>query len=339
MNKKLPARPNLDHLKSQAKSLLSDIQKGQPDAIQTFEEFHPPATTPKLSDAQFVIARKNGFGSWPKLVHYVETLRSLEGTWAFTSLQIESMTIPPESLTQSKLVINGDRFNMLSPEADYLGIFDIDIEATPNTIDIDFIEGPEEGNSSYGIFHLEGNDLRICLGLAGASRPTEFVARPGTQHALETLKRVSQEALVTEPQASTKTTSKTGEIGDPAEFQKVTAEMEELQGEWLALEIVNSGAPIPENYLSYGSRVCDGSRTTVTFGGQKMVDVYYRIPCEGQIDYLVSSGPKKDQLQYGIYKLEDGILTVCMADPGLDRPNVFTSDSGSGRTLTVWKRK
>jgi len=56
--KPLPAHPNLDHYKKQAKDL---VKAGR------FE---------KLSDAQFSLAREHGFESWPKFAKHVDALRS-----------------------------------------------------------------------------------------------------------------------------------------------------------------------------------------------------------------------------------------------------------------------
>ena len=55
----LPDRPNLQHLKDQAKDLL---KAGQADS---------------LTDAQFRIARLYGFSSWPKLKAHVDSLQEV----------------------------------------------------------------------------------------------------------------------------------------------------------------------------------------------------------------------------------------------------------------------
>ena len=67
MAKKLPPRPNLDHLRSQAKALLAALQSGDADAVATMREHLPAANgmseeqirkTPfRLADAQSAIAR------------------------------------------------------------------------------------------------------------------------------------------------------------------------------------------------------------------------------------------------------------------------------------------
>jgi hypothetical protein len=60
MSRHLPARPNLEHLRKQAKDLLPELRRREPAA--------------QLADAQHVIARGYGFASWPKLKAHVESL-------------------------------------------------------------------------------------------------------------------------------------------------------------------------------------------------------------------------------------------------------------------------
>jgi len=60
MSLTLPPRPNLDHLKKQAKDRLVDLQATSPGA--------------QLADAQHALARDYGFASWPKLKAHVEAM-------------------------------------------------------------------------------------------------------------------------------------------------------------------------------------------------------------------------------------------------------------------------
>ena len=155
MSKKLPARPNLDHLRSQAKTLLTKLRDGDPKAAKTFADHLPEAAklSPeqvrqrgfRLADAQAAIARKTGFAAWPSLARHVDLLRRMEGTWTFKSLEVDGQPMPTAMLSHSIMLIDGDRFRMESPEATYEGIFTIDVEPQPQRIDIDFIEGPEAG--------------------------------------------------------------------------------------------------------------------------------------------------------------------------------------------------
>ena len=79
--KALPARPHLDHLKKQAKTLLDDFRQKSSDAIERIRLGLPAAAKLdheaivqmdlRLHDAQSCIAREYGFASWAHLKEYV----------------------------------------------------------------------------------------------------------------------------------------------------------------------------------------------------------------------------------------------------------------------------
>ncbi|MFT4113509.1 ankyrin repeat domain-containing protein [Silvibacterium sp.] len=66
----VPVRPNLEQLRHQAKDLLRAFRRNEPAAIAEFEEHTSAAkpATPKLADAQFVLAKSYGLPDWPRLV-------------------------------------------------------------------------------------------------------------------------------------------------------------------------------------------------------------------------------------------------------------------------------
>jgi len=78
----LPPKPDLDHLKYQAKDLLRDHAGRDLGAAQRIREFHPRFTSAtdaeifqahlKLSDAQLTIARESGFPIWARLKRHIE---------------------------------------------------------------------------------------------------------------------------------------------------------------------------------------------------------------------------------------------------------------------------
>jgi hypothetical protein len=75
----LPARPNLEFERKQAKKLLAALHTGDAEALARVRAKLKQSANTKpdefqLSDAQFAIAREYGFSSWPKLVEYFETL-------------------------------------------------------------------------------------------------------------------------------------------------------------------------------------------------------------------------------------------------------------------------
>ena len=80
--KQLPARPNLEQFRKQAKELLK--QRKSSKAIQRIKRFHPhlrqvteaqiAAAKFSLADAQWVIAQEHAFESWPKFIKHIQAI-------------------------------------------------------------------------------------------------------------------------------------------------------------------------------------------------------------------------------------------------------------------------
>ena len=66
MSSELPTRPNLEHLKKQARQRLRELRAHHPGA--------------QLADAQHAVAQDYGFASWPKLKAHVVALASAGGS-------------------------------------------------------------------------------------------------------------------------------------------------------------------------------------------------------------------------------------------------------------------
>jgi uncharacterized protein (TIGR03067 family) len=353
--KNLPARPNLDHLRRQAKSLLSALESGEPDSVSTILEYLPAAkgmtleqlqeTRIRLADAQSAIARKTGFASWPQLAHHVEQLRSLEGTWSFASLEIDGHSMPPGMLSASHILIDGDRFRTESPEAIYEGTFNINVEAQPHEIDIEFIEGPEAGNSNFGIFRLEGDQLEFCLDLNAKPRPTAFRTSSGSGHAYEKLTRASHSrpANVTGGIPQVRQARSTLSTQDCAGFDFIeSSTLTKLQGEWTASKIVLNGQELPAMMLATGVRTATQNRVKISFGGQLMIDALVRIDESTDpigVDYYNVGGSAKGTVQHGIMRWVGDDACLNMAAPDQPRPVDFDCPVGSGRTLSQWRPK
>ena len=356
MASKLPPRPNLEHLRHQAKALLAALKAGEQTAVEKFVEHLPEARgmSPaavraagfRLADAQSVIARQTGFAGWPALSRYVQDLRALEGEWRFTSLEVEGSSMPAAMVKASRLLIDGDRFRTESPEANYDGVFTIDVEQTPPHIDIEFVEGPEAGGVSYGIYQLDGGRLTLCLGLmANTTRPRTFATTPGSGHALESLERISagRPANVTGGAANaTKTGTAAEEPADPSSFEvEMTPLLERLQGEWIPVELFMDGKPMPSQWLAFGTRTMNGNEMKVVFGGQTMVHAKVRIDesvTPIAVDYLNLMKKQAGTITRGIMDCAGDEARFLIAAPGEPRPDAFTASPPTG-TYSRWRRK
>ena len=56
------------------------------------------------------------------------------------------------------------------------------------------------------------------------------------------------------------------------------------------------------------------------------------------LDLKITAGPDLDKVVKGVWKLEGETLTVCIAEPGKDRPKEFKASEGTGHTLLVFKK-
>ena len=218
----------------------------------------------------------------------------------------------------------------------------IDVEAEPHAIDIEFVEGPEAGNTNHGIFRLDGDALEICLDMSGAPRPAAFHAAPGTQHAFEVLRRSSR----ARPESVTGGTPQPRAAAEPAAtpaapFEYVDSPtMRRLQGEWSAVKLVRDGMSLPPMMLKGGSRSMSGHAVKVSFAGQVVVNALIRL-AEGtdpiHVEYQDRSAGGAGAILLGILRWDGDDAVFCMAAPGQPRPEDFTSEPGSGRTLSRWR--
>jgi len=372
VEKALPPRPNLDHLRRQAKALLAALESGEPEAVSTMLKHLPSAKGSsaehvrqsrfRLADAQSAIARKTGFASWPQLARHVEQLRALEGTWSFVSLEIDGAAMPPEGMKSSRLLMDGDRFRFECPEANYEGVFNINVEAQPHQIEIEFVEGPEAGNWNFGIFRIEGDQLELCLDVNGKPCPAEFRTAPGSGHAYERLKRTS----TSRPDGVDGGTAPDGQLS-PAPFAcsvtpaapspsldepmaaaqecigfdyVVSPTLTRLQGEWTAEKLIRDGQEFPQMVMATGRRTASDNEVKLFFGGQLMFHVLVRVDeatTPVQVDYYHVSGTSKGRIQQGILEWRGEDACFCMAAPGDTRPTDFACPAGSGQTLSQWR--
>lgn len=351
MDTNLPARANLEHLRGQAKTLLAQLKNGDADAARTFIDHLPKARkmTPaavrraafRLADAQSVVARQYGFVSWPALSRHVEQLHALEGEWRFGSQEVDGVVMSAAALSGSRLLIDGNRFRMESPEAIYDGVLTIDAEVTPAQITTEFVEGPEAGQQTLGIYEVTGDRLMLCVGLVGSPRPTGFAAPPGSRHALQHLRRTSGRR----PGNVTGGTPRpalpiSGDREDPSAFKvAMTPLMRRLEGEWSPVLLVMDGKPMADEWLKFGSRVTTGNEMQVVFGGQVMAHAKMRIDetvTPMAIDYLNLDGRQTGIVTYGIMDWVGGDVRFHIAKPGRQRPTDF--DPAAGGTLSQWKK-
>jgi uncharacterized protein (TIGR03067 family) len=118
-------------------------------------------------------------------------LAALQGKWKATKIEIEGKEIPADELGKLKISVQGDKFiaHKENNEQDK-NLIKLDPAKKPKQIDLTPQSGPSEGMTLQGIYALEGDTFKMCLGLPGTSRPDAFAG--GDMRVLITLQRVKK---------------------------------------------------------------------------------------------------------------------------------------------------
>ncbi len=106
-SRSLPARPNLEHLKNQAKDFLKAYRAGQPSAFERCRESlsrlsrasadHRPSLS--LRDAQHVVAAEYGFSNWAHMRIYIEEGENIH----MLEMTVDRVAVNPDS--QQRVVV------------------------------------------------------------------------------------------------------------------------------------------------------------------------------------------------------------------------------------------
>ena len=114
--------------------------------------------------------------------------KNIQGTWLPVKGEIGGAPMKDETLKIISMKLEGGKYEVKAENLDK-GTYTIDPSAKPKTIDVSGVEGPNAGKKLLAIYELQGDTLRICYGLGGSPRPTEFKSPAGTPTFLVTYER------------------------------------------------------------------------------------------------------------------------------------------------------
>lgn len=249
-----------------------------------------------------------------------DTVARLHGVWSFERVEVEGVTQPPVDPTHKLVIARDGRYTIVQGPRITRGRLTLDPAATPKHYDTEVTEGPGKGRTNAGIYDLASDSYRVCLSLRNGERPTDFTTRPGSGRLLFVFKRQASDILPALVAIARQELTGTWQADSHAlDGQTATAEdlkriRLEIDGDGLATALRDDAAFIA------GTTVIDPTRQPMT------IDISYTV---GELKGLTAPG---------IYRIEDGLLTMCRAAPGQARPPAFASEPGSGRTLMTYRR-
>ena len=264
----------------------------------------------------------------------------LSGTWRVTSAVAEGKAVPKEEFDRSQVVWTFKNGRNVSIDSKDFGnqivedLYIIDPSKTPKTIDITYMGSEEwlKGSKKFGIYKLEKGTLTLCLthklNVVKESRPRKFEGNVGVL--LLVLKRQQPG---------------NEQIGNNAlqlEDKVTQRDLAALKGAWRVISADGQGKPITRDVIDRDQAIWtfkDGGKATFATKnyGDWVAEYSYRIdpfttPKRFEITYMGPQQNLKGQKQFGIYKLVQGKLTLCLTQ-GLgaveaNRPKEFAGKEG-----------
>jgi uncharacterized protein (TIGR03067 family) len=119
-------------------------------------------------------------------------------------------------------------------------------------------------------------------------------------------------------------------VDNPMNDDEATA----LEGTWVIVSVTGDGKEIE---TGKGAKLTfKGRATTLKFKGRDQKATVKIDPKNKTID--LTPDERNQGTTKGIYRLRGDELTICHGHPGMDPPNDFTAERGSGCVLIVLKR-
>jgi uncharacterized protein (TIGR03067 family) len=243
----------------------------------------------------------------------------LQGTWKAVAVEWDGEPRPPETVRQADytFVFAGDKAHLKRNARPGRPALDVEmsyyLDSTKDPKQIDYMLMTDQRNAWFGIYRFEGDFLRICGQLDPTDRverPTGFVTRPGSQHAMLLLQRVPAG-------------------GAPR------SDKELIQGRWQAVAIQTYRRPAPAARLKPFSNVVFAGDRLYQFTGEQCIFKLDPSKSPKEIDLLDND----TWVRRGIYSLDGDTLKLCLGGPRVPRPTEFLTDADGGLIFLELRRQ
>jgi len=114
-------------------------------------------------------------------------LAKLQGSWRVVAGESRGKPKPEDALKDLKWVVKGNKITLKGDEGkNFVLRFHIDATKKPKTINL---TNPERKETVQGIYQLDKDRWKLCVGVPGEKRPASFVTREDLNVALFVLEK------------------------------------------------------------------------------------------------------------------------------------------------------
>lgn len=119
--------------------------------------------------------------------------KTLQGTWAYESMDWDGKKMPFEQIKMTTMTYDGDKYTLkIGEKVTSAGTHKFDSSKSPKTFDLAISEGEGRGKVLLGIYKIDGDTITACINLSGGERPTEFKTTERSEAVLVVAKRVKK---------------------------------------------------------------------------------------------------------------------------------------------------
>ena len=110
-------------------------------------------------------------------------LDRLQGDWTTKSFLLDGGPLPKEKQFPDRLMtIKDDTFSEFrGGKVAVRGTIKLDPTKSPKWLDATFTQGGPTGETVRGIYQLDGDTLKVCVGTPETERPAKFESKSGTK--------------------------------------------------------------------------------------------------------------------------------------------------------------
>jgi uncharacterized protein (TIGR03067 family) len=115
-----------------------------------------------------------------------------------------------------------------------------------------------------------------------------------------------------------------------------------MEGTWAIESIEVDGQKTPDDEIKRFKLTIEGDRYSLTMEEAVISKGKMKLDSAKKpktMDITPTDGDNTGQVMAGIYELDGMKLKVCYCGPGGERPDKFSADSGTGRTIVVAVKK